>query len=389
MMFTTLSRLGGVVWNQIAETINIATTLGVGHAFKAIGDMPRMAGELRRMIKGEKVDGILSGIETWGYAPGMDHYRMNFPYESHTGQNTVLGRDSLNAADRLLRSGLNLQAKLTGWRLMTAVQERAATEQIVLKALRYIRDGGEDAALRDMGFGPDVVAAVKAEFPNIVQQDASGKFVGFDIQKMQNVTAAEDFVQAVHRGAKQIIQGTYIGETGKWAHDGWLKLLTQFKTFSLIAVEKQWGRNVSNYGMVKALSILLASMSAAAPIYMARMAVQAQGRPDKEKYLEERLRPEMIARATLNYVASSGMAGELMDALSSLSGVGQVTGGRAGAETGFVGSVVAPAAGVVDDVWKSVQNSKDGTNVHAVAKNLPFANAPFLVPVMNTLRPEE
>lgn len=387
MQFTSLARLGGVVWNQIAESINMATTLGVGHAMDAIGSFGRLRSEALALARGEKVDGILSGIETWGGEFGVDHYRMGLPFESHIGENTVIGRDGLTAADRLLKGGAHAQAKLTGWRMVSAVQERGAAEQIVLKALRYIRDGGEDAALRDMGFTPSVVEAIKAEWPNIVKEQG-GKFTGFDIQKMENKTAAEDFVQAVHRGSKQIIQGTFIGETGKYAHDGWLKLLTQFKSFGLVSVEKQWGRNVTNQGLVKAVAMLVGSMAAAAPIYMARMAVQAQGRPDKEKFLEERLHPVQIARATLNYVANAGMAGELLDALSAVSGVGLSAGGRTGNNNGLVGQVVAPSAGVVDDIYKSVQNSKDGTDIHGVVKNMPFANAPQLVPVMNLLKQE-
>ncbi|MCL5460343.1 hypothetical protein M3M33_17025, partial [Loigolactobacillus coryniformis] len=59
--------------------------------------------------------------------------------------------------------------------------------------------------------------------------------------KITDPVARNATIQAVWRGTNQIIQGTYIGERGKWAHDGWQQLLTQFRTFSLVSMEKQWG----------------------------------------------------------------------------------------------------------------------------------------------------
>ena len=57
-------------------------------------------------------------------------------------------------------------------------------------------------------------------------------------------------------------QRTYVGETGAWAHSGLLKLLAQFRTFSLTSVEKQWGRNVHNYGALKSVIPALLAGSA-------------------------------------------------------------------------------------------------------------------------------
>ena len=87
-----------------------------------------------------------------------------------------------------------------------------------------------------------------------------------DITKMQNHQAARYFAESMNRGARQIIQGTFIGETGAWAHNGWLKLLTQFRTFSIVAIDKQWNRRVGTEGWMKACGLLLGTMSFAAPI---------------------------------------------------------------------------------------------------------------------------
>jgi hypothetical protein len=134
--------------------------------------------------------------------------------------------------------------------------------------------------------------------------------------------------------------------------------------------------------------MLMGTMSAAAPIYMARTYVQSIGKADQEQWLEERLTPERIARASLNYVAMSGLAGDFLDAFSTLSGVGKSTGGRQGGTTEFVGTVVAPSLGLVDDLWRGVQNAKDGTDPHDLVKSLPFSKLPYLAPAINALDEE-
>lgn len=387
MQATSLARLGGMGFTQFAEFINAATGVGVGRALKGITGFAKYRSEILDLVAGKSVDNpILSSIETFGGAQfGTDAYKMVFPFDNPGMQYQVNGSDTVAAADRLLRGGLHAQGKLSGWRAIHSVQQRAVAEQIVAKAAEYINTGGADTALRDMGVTPELEKVLKANLPAIAKFDSAGKLVSFDITKLEDTEAAFEFVQAVHRGAQQMIQGTFVGETGKWAHDGWLRLLTQFRSFSITSVEKQWARQKSNHGVVTALAILMGSMAAAAPIYMARMYAQSIGKEDQKEWLEQRLQPAAIARATLNYVAMSGLAGDLLDALSSVSGAGKTTGGRQGGTTEFVGSVIAPSAGLADDVWRALQNSKDGTDPHDLVKALPFSKLPMLAPAINAL----
>lgn len=387
MQTNSLARLGGMGFTQFAEYINLATTLGVTKAFSAMSSLPRLRAEAAKLARGEQVDNpIIGSIEVYGGAEfGTDAYKMVFPFDNPGMQYQVNGHDTVHLADRLLRGGLHAQGKLSMWRAIHGAQQRGVAEQIVHKSMKMVRDGTESKVLADMGISPQLAADLRAELPNIARFDSAGRLQEFDITKAENRQAAEAFVQAVHRGAGQIIQGTFIGETGKWAHSGWLRLLTQFRTFSLTSVEKQWARNRNNHGVATALGMLMGSMAMAAPIYMARQYASSIGRPDREEWLDKQLSPEKIARATLNYVAASGLAGDFLDAFASVSGLTESTGGRAGSTTEFVGTVVAPAAGLADDLWRGIQNSKDGTDVHELVKNSPFAKLPWLVPVINAL----
>lgn len=46
-------------------------------------------------------------------------------------------------------------------------------------------------------------------------------------------------------------------------------------------------------------------------------------------------------------------------------------------------------AGKVDDIWGALQNSKEGTDVLPLLKELPFSRLPFIVPFMNALRKDD
>lgn len=386
MQATSLARLGGMGFTQFAEYINGATSVGVGRTLAAIGSFGRLRKEAAMLAKGEKVDNsIIGSLEHMGAEFGTDAYKMVFPFDNPGMQYQVNGEQTLHLSDRLLRGGLHAQGKLSFWRAIHGAQQRGMAEQLVHKAIGYINSGTElDTALKDIGISAKLAADIKAELPTVARFE-NGKLVEFDITKMGNTEAADEFIQAIHRGSAQIIQGTFIGETGKWAHDGWLRMLAQFRTFSITSVEKQWGRQRTNHGVGVALAMLMGSMSVAAPIYIARTYLTSVGRPDQEEYLSKQLSIERIARATMNYVAMAGLAGEFLDAFSTVSGVGKNTGGRQGGTTEFAGTVVAPSVGLVDDLWRGVQNAKDGTDPHDLVKSLPFSKLPWLAPAINAM----
>lgn len=379
------AKLGGMGYPQLGESLNAIWSVGAGHALAAIKAMPRLRGEVAALARGEKIEnGILSSMEAPGGGGefGLEGYKMVTAFDSPEQAFNSYGHDASTWFDRAARGAAHAQGTLSMHRMIQAVQVRGVAEQITLKAIKYIREGGEDVALRDMGFTPDMVAKLRADLPNMVVYDAGGRVKEFDVTKATDVQAATQFMQAVRRGAGQIIQRSYIGEQGKWAHDGFLRILTQFKSYPLVAMEKQWGRNKANYGVMGAFGILLGGMSMAVPLYYARVALASIGREDRDAYMEKALTPEAIARATMNYVGSAGMAPELMDQLSNITGVGQPAGTRAGGGKGFVSTMV-PAAGYIDDAYKAALNPSDP---HKAVQLLPWSRTPGLIPLVNMMR---
>jgi hypothetical protein len=130
---------------------------------------------------------------------------------------------------------------------------------------------------------------------------------------------------------------------------------------------------------------MLGSMSVVVPVYVARVYASAIGREDRDEFIEKRLTPEMITRQTLNYIAMSGLVGDFLDIGAAVSPEAwgmDMTGGRAGTDTKFVGNVVAPSMSLIDDVWKGLQNLDDPEKL---AKIMPGSRLPFLLPAVNAL----
>lgn len=384
VQYNSLSSLGGMGFNQLGEIINAAATLGVGAVLQNIAGAGRLRAEIKAMARGQKVNNaFLSSIETMGGAEfGTDAYKMVFPMDNHDLFQNSMGPDTLATVDRLLRGGLHLQGKLSLWRTIHSTQVRGVAEQIVMKAAKAIHSGSKaDFHLADMGLADDILDRIGKD----VIQVKDGKVVGFDITKAKDQEAAYSFIQGVHRGSSQIIQGTFTGETGKYIHSSWLRMMTQFRTFSITAIDKQWNRQVANRGAIGAAVLLMASMSVAAPLYMARTYLSSIGRDDQQEYLDKHLTPLAIGRATSNYVASAGLGGDFLDAITAVTGTGEATGGRSGTNQTLVGNLVAPAAGKVDKMWGAVQNTREGTDLAALLKQGPFARLPYLIPVMNAL----
>jgi hypothetical protein len=383
----TLVRMGGAVFNQMGEFINSIFHVGAARTLDAVTSIGRLRSEILAKARGETIENSwLDSIElTGGGEFGTDAYKVVMPYDNPNHHLPAYGRDSTSTTTRILRAGAHYQSILSGWRLVHSAQQRGVAEQIVKKIAKYTRDGQNDIALQQFGISPELQAALRKDLDAVTGWDGA-KETGFDVTKITDPDIREQVIQAVHRGTLQIIQGTFIGERGKWVHDGWMRALAQFRTFPITSMEKQWGRQRNSRGVASALGMIMGSMSLATPIYMARTYANSIGREDQEEYLEKNLQPINIARATMNYVAMSGMAGDFVGFTTSLLpddwGVSPVQ-GRNGQSADFVGSYILPASSLVDDGYKLLQNLDDPA---AWTKVAPFGRLPWLLPAMNATK---
>lgn len=388
MTVNAAASLGQMVIPQITETLNMATILGLTSTLKGAVSLPRMIGEVRRLARGEKVDGLLSSMEVPGGEFGMNDYRLVSRWDSPSAMYDTVGRDQLGVADKLIRAAGHNLGKLTFHRLVQAAQVRASAEQITQKALKYIRDGVQDKALADMGISPELAARIKAELPRIAKFDAAGNTVSLDMHKAGDIEAAEQFISAVHRGNGQIIQRAYVGEIGPWQHKTLGKILTQFRTFPITAMEKQWGRQRGLHGAARAMGLVVAVAPFAVPIYLAKVALNAVGRDDPDAYIDRMTTPLALAKGTMNYLGMLGLATDVLDGVTATPVLGTAIKEATGSDdnkrpgtAGGLGSII-PIVGRADRTLQALQGQG---GAKALAQSLPFSNTPYVAPFVNAL----
>lgn len=374
-LLTAASRLGGQAVTQFAETANGIGVVGAAAAMRVISQMPRLIQDVRL----GRANPLLDSLEVHGGPIGMES-RIVVPLQD-SDDIRVFGQDAVTYFDRIVRAGANAMPWASGMHHVQMAQTRGFTEEIVKKAMRYIREGKEDTALAGMGIDGALSARLRAELDNIAEFDERGVLTALDLNFANDMQAVAEFVQAVHRGASQIIQKQYIGETGKWAHDDLLRLLTQFRSFSIVSMEKQWTRQRADEGTAKAVGLLLGSMAFALPLHIARVNVNSVGRENREEYLEQQLSPGALGRATLNYVSLSGLSGDVLDTVNAVAFGGELSGVRTG-RTDVLGQV--PGLGYVASAGQAIAEQ----DLARMVKQLPGANLPYMLPFINSAQGE-
>jgi hypothetical protein len=381
---TSAARLGGMVFTQQAEWANVIPVLGIRGMLNGIAAMPRMAREIRELVKTGKTDNaILRDWDQMGGGMGMDDYHNTRMFDVKDNEVEAFNGSSSGLLTRMIRGASHANMVLSGQRLTMAVQTRGLSEGILKKAFRYVAEGSNTTALDDMGIDATLRKAIAEDMDRVAVFDKKGKLVALNMREGKALTPqlVNQMHQAIERGSAQMIQRTFIGETGAWAHDSLLKSFFQFRTFGLTSVEKQWGRNKKNYGTAKAVSIVVGAASIAMPIYMARVGLNAMSKAEdeREEYLDRNLTPLALTRATLNYVSSAGLAGDAADLMALAAtgilgddtleevGLGDVT-GRMGQNAGTLQGFV-PGFGLVNDAAKLDPSA------------LPGGNLPYVRPV--------
>lgn len=383
-------RLGGMIFSQAAETMNVASHLGVASAWKFLPNLPRMVADIRGKRAGrEASSGFLRGVERWGGDVGMRDYNIELPMDapeqslrSYTSEPSIV--------TSIVRHVGHASRIVNFYRGFTAAQHRYVAEELVKHVVQAHVDGKAlNPYMRDMGFTDELVSRLGPAVDIV-----NGRIMGFDPARLADWKDAETFVQSMHRGVSQMIQGNFVGENNAWAHNDAIKILTQFRTFSITGVEKQWGRQravaAADGGMLdgyaRVSGLLLAQLAVGSMIYALKTEVQSVGLSEKErkKKLDAAFKPAAIAAGALNMATLGGYTGDALTALMGLQGYlpGETAprGGRGGDATESV-----PLVGYGAQVSATVQNP----SARGLAKLLPMSNSPLVLPAINLLPAEK
>lgn len=395
-MFASAMRLlylGGLVFAQVAETVNMIPAVGFGAVMRTMADSPRLAREAKMLARGEKVENSLLGEmdQIFGNI-GSDQYRFLMPV-GETGRDFNVNYSSANLSTlhKIINFGEQVQQRVTFFNYVLAAQQRGVTEAILHKAADFVRRGTNDKALNEMGITKELSEKMKLE-RDVFEFDAEGRLVGFYPMRAKDASAVRDFTQAVRRGGGQIFQETFVGEAGSWVHNDLWRLMLTFRSYLVNAIQKQTVRSVNTHGAWKTAGMLAGASTMVLPIMYARAITKTIGMTDdeREEYMEKNLSWDKVAFMSLSYTAvGSPMADALSVPLAALGAdVGSV---RMGGRSSI--SQVSPFLGLAETVWNAPADfrgrvNRDGERVHDfqnVKRLIPFQSMIWTAPVLNSI----
>jgi hypothetical protein len=122
---TSLSRLGGMGFTQMGEYGNGLVAVGVHRTLASIGSFRRLAKEVGQLAKGnDSTNALLRDFDLQGGTLGIDQYHTTRLFDVPDNDIQLYSGENIGLGTRVLRAGGNLQAVLSGHRMITAVQTR-------------------------------------------------------------------------------------------------------------------------------------------------------------------------------------------------------------------------------------------------------------------------
>lgn len=231
------------------------------------------------------------------FVPEEYMFNPRFTFE----QEKVASAGELGAKlDKVLNRGVQLQGVLSGFYAVRSSQQRivltTATSKL-FEGLRTGRDGFSPERLKDMGFEPSMMSKFAHYAQNgTVEFDADGNLVRLNMHRWDSEDV-QYFRNAMTRTTNQLVQKAMAGESNVMFHkDGISSLFWQLKSYPLLALEKQFNRNM-RMADSQTLQTFFYGLAFAGSVYMARQVINGT---------TDNLTPEKIAMGAINY---SNMAG--------------------------------------------------------------------------------
>jgi hypothetical protein len=316
MDWNFLRLMGQVGFAQIAELGNALALGGFRGMFQAI---PELRSMVRRGRNGDTYDDIINDVEAWtGY--GADRYINQYANRRDLDAYYEVGRgDFVDKVTDIMQPMKRVLADLSGMAPITLGLERMTTRIIVQKFVDMAYGSRKVNMDRLLGLGIDEPMA-KRIFDHLksdrVTTVPSALFRNRKVKKINlhswDADVRDAFLTAVVRNARQSIQQNDIGNLNRYMTKTTVQMLTQFRTFAFVAYEKQFLHNIAAKD-VQATMAMLYSTYFAGLSYVVQTSINAQGRADKDEYLEERLSNAEIAKAAFQRSSYASLFPSMID----------------------------------------------------------------------------
>jgi hypothetical protein len=346
---TTVSLLGMVGGAQLIELGTVIGRLGLKAAAKAIpaadeiftlASKKKLAGgpidELRPLIGDFDYDHLMyrpdividdkiaagMDMQTWGKVLDKSLGKLGTMLGYASGMNTIRHMEHRMAAKMMINTFGDL-AKNPGKRAKSA------------------------ARMEDIGMAPNQLDDAIKQINKHAVFDANGTMTELGLTKWPEDTA-EQFAIAINRHTAQVVQRQLAGETSNWMHKTVGSLLTQFRTFPIVAFEKQLLRNMKYHDQAT-MSTLLYGFAVSYGVQSLKAGLLGNNELEQQD----------IMKQTVNYMGMMSVLPEIGTLANQLGIAPDVLNTRKMGHTGNYASEFSvldfiPAAGQVNNIAKAV-----------------------------------
>ena len=379
---------------QIPELARAISKMGLGTVLKSVPATKFLRSRAARKggtAQGELLEPELREMEELlGYI-GEDNWLTGWNVRHDEFGETADNLGKLSAIiDNGLAMGSRINTILSGFKAVQGGSEKIVARSINKRLKQHLMGERQlpKADLEEVGLSEDVMKRLKRHFDdNPMYADYKGEKV-----RMMNFDAMEPDLRetvgiAVRRMSGRLIQRNFIGDEGIWMNKWWGKALTQFKSFSIVSIEKQLIHDLRG-DKIQAAQILAWSTLLGYASYALQMQMQAVGREDRDKFLRDKFDTQNIAMGVFNklpQVAGFGLAGDALATFGLMPDSMMQAPGRMGFRQQGFGDLVAGAGVISDTVNLSQALVKYASGDDDVSTRQLVDKVRRLVPLANTI----
>ena len=397
MDYNYIRVMNQVGFAQLAEFGNIGALISWRAMFR---QMPALRA-LHRDLKSGKVNDseIIKDIEALN-GVGGEWVRYSTQSERYTGASgEILGVQQVSKAEN---KALDLSAKAkrvtsvaSGMTPITIFSQRWAASagiQRLMDVADKVPSPKDLIRSREMGWSDDTYAAIRGQLKKNASVDKKGRVITLNLEKW-DTALREEFADGIARITYRAIQENDIGALSHFMTSPVGKILTQFRTFMLVAHAKQFLHMLYRRDTDVASAFLITSFMGGMS-YMTQSYLRSLGMDDDNEYLfdddDGALTLKNIAKASFQRSAYSALVPGLIDTVMQHTSVGPIFshGRSTGLATGFLKGI--PSLDTLDKMGKILDIPKeilmeDDPNFRDTLKVLPFQNMFGIINLLNQL----
>ncbi|WP_299960349.1 hypothetical protein [uncultured Roseobacter sp.] len=370
-------RIGGQL--GVAQLAEIGNIVGNGGLRVMVQHMPALKGIYRKARSSGFSDEFYNEIEAiWGFGTDLTrsspHIKMD---DVHGG--TFEGRDfqagKVQQIDHALQQGKIVTSVTSGMAHINMALQRFNARVLVQRFMDNAQGSRAINAKRFAVMGID--EAMTKRITQQMRKHVTGKdgMLGrkvqtINIERWDDIDAKNHFINGVDRWAKKSIQENDVGNMPSFMSYDLAKTIMQFRSFMTAAYTKQLLSGIHHRDW-ETFSAAMTSMFFGGLFYTAQTTVNAQGRDDKDEYLDEKLSPPEIAKASFQRAGFSSFIPMAVDTSVAFGGMDPVFSYRT---SGLSSSLMSEALGNPSfDLLQRLQRGAQGATSASLNPDYNFS----------------